>query len=993
MAKRGATEQITKDTWERDEDQGGRDRSEEPAEVASQAVLAKRKILKPRSRVSGASSVASTPASPGLFNFGQPAPPAPAGSTSLFGQPQAATPTRNNIFGSPAAAPAATSTPNPFAPQTSQKTLFPGLFGTPAQTNATPTFTPAVAGSQGNAASQPASNLFGSPAGQANTTPKPPTTLFGPSAIQSAQVPKPSQSLFSTPAQIPNGTTSSSLFSAPPAAKPPTEPKGSLFGFPSATAQKTENAMFKPSTTPTATPTKQTGFNMFGDGAQNASPALASSTPISEPAKTFAPAKPLFGTPSQPTETIPKNDKSAPESSNIFSASTASKSNNLFAQSTATPSSNSLFSPSKPPATAPTSSNVPQNLFKPSTGQPEAKVDNVKASGGKVDPLSIEPPAESGLSRNEMPLFNWLYQVRCLNTQFLDKVKQALSDDPYADLSTWAEFYQAQIASFTALRASQQEEVDNGMNVDDGNHAEQEPAIATPSKASKIFESALGTTSGQPQATVKPKDSSEAANSSAPSSLFQTKPSTGLFGQAASNQPAASSNTPAFGGSLFPPAASKPAGLFGTKPAPAPEAKPTPLFQFGVSNPTSKSLFDANPSKESDSNGSKLFTPNSFNWNSKSNSAVPSNASSPGSVLAGGSADEGDAEGEGEGEGEGDEQDAAGDDDDDVDIVEQPLEEVTFDTSANKPESTSNSIFGAQPAASGSLFGRVTSTPSFNFGQSSAPKTGAVGLFGSAPASNDAKTWTPEKPIIFGNPSGGNKSDAITNNASSSTSLFGGQPASSGSLFGNSSSTNVPSFNFSMPTNGKSIFSNPSSKPATPPIPFGGPSGGLAPPTSLFGGPSPAPSDISTPGDSSNKEGGEEGDEPSDEAGQSSNTRDLSGRGPGEEDEDEVFEARSSIYNLVKGSYVKIGIGRLRVLKNRNTLKSRIVVKVETGKVLMNVGLRKELDYTRVSESEAQGKVVKVIEFLQGGESRVWVMKVGTVELAQKLRKTLEENK
>ncbi|KAJ6264363.1 hypothetical protein Dda_0508 [Drechslerella dactyloides] len=1020
MAKRGATEQITKDSWERDEDQGGRDRSEEPAEIASQAVLAKRKILKPKSRVGGASSVAPAPASSGLFNFGPSAPPPPAGSTSLFGQPQAATPSRSNIFGSPAAAPPApvASSPNPFAPASaSQKTLFPGLFGTPAQANATPTFstTPAGAASQGNAASQPASNLFGTPAGQANTAPKP---LFG---TQSAQVPKPSQNLF-TPAQIPNGTANAALFSAPQATKP-TEPRGSLFGFPKATSQKSDDAPPKRSTTPTATPTKQS-FGLFGDGGPKPNSALESNAHMGESSnKVPTPIKPLFGTPAQPASPTQKLNKSSSEIPNPFSGATTTKSGNPFAQSNATPSSNSLFSSPKPSAGAPTSHAPSPNFFKPSTAQSEAKEDAVE-SGSKIDPTSLEPPVESGLTRDQMPLFNWLYQVRCLNNQFVDKVKHALSDDPYSDLSTWADFYQAQIANFTALRISQQEEVENGMNVDDRNNNEQEPALATPSKASKIFESALGSTSSQPQPTTQPKDLSEPSNPPAASSLFQTKPSTGLFGQPASNQAAAGSSSSTFGASLFPSATgTKPSSLFGTKPAaaPAPEAKNTPLFQFGSSNQTSKSIFDSNSIKESDNN--KLFTPNSFAWNSKSNSAVPSNASSPGSVLASGTAgmkdvsaggwsnpftqenplfitkddddDEDEEEGEGEGAGDGDEHDIAIDEDADAD--EQPSEESIVETSssANKTESSSTSIFSAQPASSGSLFGRVTSTPTptFTFGQSAAPKTGAVGLFGNTAAPNDTKTWTPEKGIIFGNPAESNKNDAATN-AAPAPSLFGGQATASGSLFGNSSSTSVPSFNFSMPANGKSIFSNPPSKPATPPVLFGGqPSGGLAPPGPLFGGLSPAPSDISTPGETSNKEGGEDENEPSDEAGQVGNSKDLSGRGPGEEDEDEVFEARSSIYNLVKGAYVKIGIGRLRVLKNRNTFRSRIVVKVETGKVLMNVGLRKELDYAKVSESEAKGKVVKVIEFLQGGESRVWVMKVGTVELAQKLRKTLEENK
>ncbi|EWC45789.1 hypothetical protein DRE_05126 [Drechslerella stenobrocha 248] len=992
MAKRGATEQITKDTWERDEDHGGRDRSEEPAEVASQAVLAKRKILKPRSRVAGAGGappVASNAPSPSLFNFGQSAAPAPAGG-SLFGQPQAATPSKPNTFGSPAPSTTPT-TPNPFAPNASQKTLFPNLFGTPAASNAASTV-------QANATPQIGTSLFGSPAA------KPPSsTPFG----TPAQALKPSQSLFSTTPSgpVPNGSIGSSLFNTSQAGKS----ASSLFGAPAANAQKPEASPLKPSTTPTATPAKQNPFSLFGNGGPTPAPKSDSDAMVAEPSnQPTTPVKSLFGTPSQPAEASTKSANATPTQPSVKPPTQGSS---LFAQSNAAPSSTSLFGSPKPSTTTAPALLQPPSLFNPAAKQPETKKDSVRPKIENVDPTSLEPPAGSNLTREQMPLFNWMYQIRCLNTQFLEKVQHALTEDPYSDLSTWSEFYQKQVAKFSSLKVSQQEELGNDMNVD---------ASDVPSKASKLFESTLGSCpvpNADPQAAFMPSNAPPPAVSTT-GSLFQTKPSTGPFDLSSAPGPA----PPASGVSLFPSAPTKPSGLFGNQSTSAPEPTNPAPFQFGGNNQAPKSVFEANATKEPESNGSKLFVPNSFNWNSKSNSAAPSNASSPGSVLAGGSAGMKDSGAGGwanpftqnnplflqdddneDDEDDDDNEDNGYDDDVQIDAGEEPSEETSAATTgssgATKTESTSaSSIFGAQPSSSNSLFGRVTSsqtaTPQ-NFWQPSAPKTGAVGLFGSTTAvpAADAKTWTPEKGIIFGNPSD-TKPNASAGAAQPSKSLFGNQGAgSSGSIFGNSSSTSVPSFNFSAPTNGKSIFSNPPAKPATPPVLFGGqPSGGLAPP-SLFGGPSPAPSDISTPGESSNKEGGEEDGEPSDEAGSVGNTKDLSGRGPGEEDEDEVFEARSSIYNLKKGAYVKIGIGRLRVLKNRNTSRSRVVVKVETGKVLMNVGIRKELDYSRVSESEAKGKVVKILEILPGGESRVWVMKVGTVELAQKLRTTLEENK
>ncbi|RVD86726.1 uncharacterized protein DFL_004988 [Arthrobotrys flagrans] len=947
MAKRGATEQITKDTWERDEDDGGRDRSEEPAEVASQAVLAKRKILKPRSRVGGApaGSPGPGPASSGLFNFGQPASSSATG-TSLFGQLAQTTPSKS-LFGQSAPL---SSTPagNPFGTSTqSQKPLFPNLFGTPAPSSEAIAVKPALAGS----------DLFGASASQpAATDPKPSTFTFG---APSSQAAKPGPSVFA-PAQGPNGTVAESQ-------------KG-FFGFPAHKPQEPADAApSSGTTTPAVTPAKPSLFGRFGD---------STGLPPSDGTES------LFGTPPNAQTSIFKpKEKDENEKKSTLGAG-----NGLFALNGAQTNSDSLFSVPKAantqfaPAPAPAS-----NPFKPSATTTTGPSETKDASGNVTtnersehDPESLVPPPGVGVTKQDMPTFNWLYQVKSLNLQFQDRIREALSKDPFANLTSFIDYYQDRLSHIDSVKLSQEHQLDGKADnqMEDVHETTDKHDSVTPSKASKLFESALAPPAGKFQNDTNPGGDARPF----PGPAFQPKPSTGLF-----NQPPPATGAPSPSAeSIFSGATTKPSGLFGAVPSASNDTKPTSLFQFGSQTKAPVNMFDSAPSKESDNVAPKPFAPNSL-WNSKPSSAVASNASSPGSILAGGTAGMKDS-------------DAGDDDDDDGDDGEGEEDDVRESngsegnapepSAATKPEPTS--IFGAQPSSSNSLFGRVTSTPTFNFGQTAAPKTGAVGLFGSTTGTGDKQTWTPDKGIKFGDRTDG-KGGAAPGSVPA-PSLFGlqNQAPAPGGLFGGTTGSSIPTFNFAQPTNGKSIFSNPPSKPAVPSVLFGGPTGGgLAPPaTTTFGGPSPAPSDINTPGETSNKEGGEDENDPSDEAGQQGgNTKDLSGKGPGEEDEDEVFETRSSIYNLNSGAYVKIGIGRLRVLKNRINGRARIVVKVETGKVLMNVGLRKELDYTKVSESEAKGKVVKVIEFLPEGKSRVWVMKVGTVELAQKLRKTLEEKK
>ncbi|EGX44291.1 hypothetical protein AOL_s00193g19 [Orbilia oligospora ATCC 24927] len=995
MAKRGATEQITKDTWERDEDDGGRDRSEEPAEVASQAVLAKRKILKPKSRVGGISAAAPgpspSPASSGLFNFGPPAATNSTPTTSLFGQLAQTTPSKN-LFGQPVPL---SSTPagNPFSASKSENSLFPNLFGTPMPSEVALTTLETAVAKPATAVSTPqvASSIFGAPAPQlASTHPvttavtaTPPTFVFG---APSSQITKPGPSIFapSTLAQGPTGAIA--------------EPQKNLFGFPAHKPQEVVEAVpSSTTTTPTVTPAKPPLFGSFGDSA------AVKPSDGSEPR-----SKILFGAPPH----LPILNSNLEEGGENEKTSIFNTGNGSLASNSMQPSSRSLF-PDLKVANPQSASAHATGLFKTPTmmgpsGAKDIPEDVAKSKQPKHDPKSLIPPPGVGVTQQDMPTFNWLYQVKSLNLEIQDRIQEALSKDPFTNLTGFINYYQDNLTYIDSVKLSQEGQLDEKAETEADNHIEgnyetkDKHDLVTPSKASKLFESALApSASKNSSASLQNETNSTSDARPFSGSVFQSKPSTGLFNQPTSAMSAL--NPPSE--SIFSGATTKSIGLFGSGSSSNNDTKTAPLFQFGSQSKAPVNIFDSAPSKESDNAAPKAFAPNSL-WNSKPNSAAASNASSPGSVLAGGTAGMKDSDtggwsnpftqenplflpgGEDDDDEDGDEGEKEGENN--VRESNEPEDDAPESSAITKPEPTS--VFGAQQSSSNSLFGRVSSTPTFNFGQIAAPKTGAVGLIGNTAGTSDKQTWTPDKGIKFGDRID-SKGSSTASGSVPAQSLFGlqSQAPAPGGLFGNTTTK----FNFPQPTNGKGVFSNSPLKSAIPSVLLSGlTGGGLAPPATTFGGPSPAPSDISTPGEASNKEGGEDDNDPSDEAGQQGgNTKDLSGKGPGEEEEDEVFETRSSIYNLNNGAYVKIGIGRLRVLKNRINGRARIVVKVETGKVLMNVGLRKELDYTKVSESEAKGKVVKIIEFLPEGKSRVWVMKVGTAELAQKLRKTLEEKK
>ncbi|KAF8460942.1 hypothetical protein BDZ91DRAFT_410658 [Kalaharituber pfeilii] len=255
------------------------------------------------------------------------------------------------------------------------------------------------------------------------------------------------------------------------------------------------------------------------------------------------------------------------------------------------------------------------------------------------------------------------------------------------------------------------------------------------------------------------------------------------------------------------------------------------------------------------------------------------------------------------------------------------------------------------------------SQPSFFFGapnKTSTPEkpTGSTaGPFGSASKLGGDHTWKPDTPIKFGPPASG------LFGSSASTSSAGGEAKS---LFGTSAT--APGFSFSSGSASSTSTATPNAA-NTPSFTFGAGTSAaqsafkLAPPVS-------APrSGLSTPGDASSDPDSAKpppsdvtSSEPSDDV--PTTKTDLSGLGPGEENDEVLFTVRVAVYSKDdKGAMKKIGVGASRVLKDKTSGKSRFLVRTEQGKVVVNVRLHKGVEYTCFAEK----KVVMVPDFSGGG--------------------------
>ncbi|KDB21976.1 hypothetical protein H109_06117 [Trichophyton interdigitale MR816] len=351
----------------------------------------------------------------------------------------------------------------------------------------------------------------------------------------------------------------------------------------------------------------------------------------------------------------------------------------------------------------------------------------------------------------------------------------------------------------------------------------------------------------------------------------------------------------------------------------------------------------------------------------------------------------------------------------------QPIRQVQADELNEEAKSLANE---ANELASSVLGGSRTGSP-FNAG-SLTPLTGSTNGLDSTRSPSPieppkAKTSTPS---IFANlaPSGSSNIFGASNSFTSTPSADGSKPATASNIFGA-----PPSSASSSTTSGSapatSIFAAPSPTSTPPPSNiFGAPPSTSAPaPTSIFATPSSAPTPTSNsslappttnifghlkPGNSSAQPGlspfplsaatsvdpspaqsdTDATNDPSDEVEKHAQV-DFTRSGPGEEDEDAVFECRSRAYQHTNGQWEVKGLGVLRILKHRTNKKSRIILRADpSGSVILNTNLMPEIDYKQNGTG---------VQFIVASESgfQHWLLRVKTAEGACELKNSMEEHK
>ena len=118
---------------------------------------------------------------------------------------------------------------------------------------------------------------------------------------------------------------------------------------------------------------------------------------------------------------------------------------------------------------------------------------------------------------------------------------------------------------------------------------------------------------------------------------------------------------------------------------------------------------------------------------------------------------------------------------------------------------------------------------------------------------------------------------------------------------------------------------------------------------------------------------------------------DLTAGGKGEENEYLLLEIKGKaiVYNTSSKVWETKGVGPLRVLKHRDTGKTRMVMRTDpSGKIILNASLSSQLKY----ESNAK-QHVRIPFANEKGSIEPWVVKVGKDGDAKKLSKIMEENK
>lgn len=123
---------------------------------------------------------------------------------------------------------------------------------------------------------------------------------------------------------------------------------------------------------------------------------------------------------------------------------------------------------------------------------------------------------------------------------------------------------------------------------------------------------------------------------------------------------------------------------------------------------------------------------------------------------------------------------------------------------------------------------------------------------------------------------------------------------------------------------------------------------------------------------------------------------------PGEEDEDLLYEGRVKalkLYSEEEAEELKKthpwhteGVGPIRILKNRNTGKGRVVVRAEpNANIVMNFNLLPDVEYTTMSGSKIGA--VKFIILNKDGRPESWTLRVKSPQVADEIADIMQKNK
>ncbi|KAL8874021.1 MAG: hypothetical protein Q9174_000587 [Haloplaca sp. 1 TL-2023] len=330
-----------------------------------------------------------------------------------------------------------------------------------------------------------------------------------------------------------------------------------------------------------------------------------------------------------------------------------------------------------------------------------------------------------------------------------------------------------------------------------------------------------------------------------------------------------------------------------------------------------------------------------------------------------------------------------------------------------------------QPSGGRSLFDRiekdsqgapVKDAKSVDFGQSilQTPKTSQAignGFGGFGAASNTLSASTPPSFGVFGQ-----SSTPPAGASASSNSPSGDNTWKAGTPLKFASSTTAPSFNLTAPSPTKTPLTGlfgapkastpsetPSSQAKPAPLTFGisappkDSSESLAPPS---GTQSESTSRATSPGAPSS----DNGNEASDEVHEAPTHPELDAAeaNKAEADEDTIFEAMAKVHELApqktrnpqtgkeehSHKWITRGHEQFRVLKNRETKKTRMLMKLKVnGRVILNAGLQQSLTYNLATPKQVRVPVPA------DGKITTWHIQVGKETAAQELVNVLEANK